>query len=150
MFNLDAEGRLRSWRDFRSSLNSLPADIAIQKTADLWASAPFVPYYLDSDEPDVWPDPWQLITENYYCDLAKCLGIIYTLALTTHKTALDIEYRRYVDPKTQHVYNLAWLGQGKYIVNLIDREIVNKTQFDKTLQLGQALTAEQLKLEHLL
>lgn len=150
MFNLDAEDRLRSWRDFRSSLNSLTVDLAIQKTADLWARAPFVPYYLDPDEPDTWPDPWTLITENYYCDIAKCMGIVYTMSLTTHRNTLEIEYRRYVHPKTNHVYNLAWFDQGKYIVNLIDGEIVNKQQFDKILQLSQVLTAEQLKLEHLL
>lgn len=150
MFNLTAEDRLRSWRDFRLSLNSLTLDSAIQQTANLWSRAPFVPYYLDPDDSDSWPDPWTLINENYYCDIAKCLGIVYTMLLTTHRSTLDIEYRRYTHPETHHVYNLAWFDQGKYIVNLIDGEIVNKQQFDKRLELSQTLTAQELKLEHLL
>ena len=150
MFNLPAEDRLRSWRDFRFSLNSLTLDTALQQTADLWARAPFVPYYLDPDDHVNWPDPWTLINENYYCDIAKCLGILYTMSLTTHRNELEIEYRQYTHPETHHVYNLAWFAQGKYIVNLIDNEIVNKEQIDKKLVLGQLLTAEELKLEHLL
>mgnify|MGYP006269827999 CR=1 FL=1 len=147
MFKLNAEDRLRSWRDFRSSLDSLPIDEAIYRTAEFWSHAPFSPYYLDPKDPANWPDPWQLISENYYCDIAKCLGIIYTISLTAHRTNLIPEFRMYVDPKNRHAYNLAWFNQGKYILNLIDGEVVNNEQFDKTLKLNQVLTADQLQIE---
>ena len=147
MFNLPAEGRLRSWRDFRFSLNSLPLDTALQQTADLWACAPFVPYYLDPDDHTNWPDPWTLITENYYCDIAKCLGIVYTVSLTTHRNELEIEYRQYMHPETHHVYNLAWFNQGKYILNMVDGEVLNNKQFDKTLKLKKQFTSLELQLE---
>jgi len=147
MFKLSAEDRLRSWRDFRNTLDSLPLDQALSRTADLWATAPFNPYYLDPADPSAWPNPWELITENYYCDIAKCLGIIYTISLTVHKSDIDIEYRSYVDPKSRHVYNLAWINQGKYILNLIDGELVNNEQFDKTLTLVQTLLSADLKIE---
>jgi hypothetical protein len=149
MFNLNAEDRLRSWRDFRSSLNSLPLNQALARTAGLWASAPFVPYYLDPEDVQAWPNPWDLIDKNYYCDIAKCLGIIYTISLTAHKSDIEPEFRSYTNPKTQHVYNLAWFNQGKYILNLIDGEIVNKEQFDQALILNQTVTAAELQLENL-
>jgi hypothetical protein len=149
MFKLSAEDRLRSWRDFRNSLDSLSLEQALAHTAELWARAPFSPYYLDIKDPDSWPDPWQLINENYYCDIAKCLGIIYTIALTTHRTDLEIEFRSYTDPKNRHSYNLSWFNEGKYILNLIDGEIVNKEQFDKTFRLNQVIAADKLQIEHI-
>jgi hypothetical protein len=145
MFQLRPEDRLRSWREFRSAINLLPTEEALLRTADFWAHAPFVPYNLDPDNTTTWPDPWTLILENSYCDVAKCLGIVYTVSLTDHK--IDIEYRQYEDLKTRYVYNLAWFDRGKYILNMVDGEIVNKKQFDETLKLKQKYTAVDLKLE---
>jgi hypothetical protein len=145
MFHLSAEERLRSWREFRSTLESLTVEEALACTAEFWARAPFVPYNLDTDHLETWPDPWTLIYENRYCNVAKSLGIVYTMSLTSHK--LDIELRQYVDIKTQYEYNLAWFDQGKYILNMVDGEIVNKTQFDETLKLKYRFTAVDLKLD---
>jgi len=149
MFKLSAEDRLRSWRDFRNSLEKLPLEQALSQTAELWSRTPFSPYYLDINDPTNWPDPWQLINENYYCDIAKCLGIIYTISLTTHIKDLEIEFRNYTNPKTRHSYNLSWINQGKYVLNLIDGEVVNKEQLDKTFKLNQLLTADKLQIEQL-
>jgi len=148
MFQLPTEDRLRSWREFRYTLDTLPLDEALSHTAEFWSNAPFVPYNLDPDHAETWPDPWSLIDENIYCDLAKCLGIVYTVSLTQHKTALDIEIRIYQDPANGYEYNLAWINQGKYILNLIDGEIVNNEQFDKTLKLKHKFTATELQLEN--
>jgi hypothetical protein len=148
MFQLKPEDRLRSWREFRTTLESLPIEQALAQTAEFWARAPFVPYNLDSAKPDEWPDPWTLIIENSYCDIAKCLGIVYTMSLTGHRKNLDIEFRIYEDPKTRYSYNLAWFNRGKYILNMIDGEILNNEQFDKTLKLIKQFSTEQLKLEH--
>lgn len=148
MFQQPAEDRLRSWREFRTTLESLPLEIALAETAEFWRCAPFVPYNLDFSDLTTWPDPWTLIDENIYCDVAKCLGIVYTISLTEHKTNLDIEIRQYVDLKTGYEYNLAWINQGKYILNMIDGEVLNIEQFDKTLKLKQQYTAVDLQLEN--
>jgi hypothetical protein len=149
MFQLRTEDRLRSWREFRSSIGNLSLKDALSKTAEFWANAPFTPYYLDSDTTETWPDPWQLIDENVYCDIAKSLGIIYTMLLTNHKNDLDIELRIYVDTTTGAEYNLAWFNQGKYILNLVDREVVNNEQFDETVfKLKRLYSSLELKLEN--
>jgi hypothetical protein len=147
MFHLKAEDRLRSWRDFRSTLDSLPLDQALNQTAEFWTGAPFTPYHLDPDSVATWPDPWTLIDENIYCDLAKCLGIVYTVLLTTHRTNLDIEIWVYEDPTTHHEFNLACFDQGKYILNMIDGTVVNIKQVNETLTLKRRITATELKLE---
>jgi len=146
MFQLRTEDRLRSWREFRSSLNLLPLEEALVQTAEFWADAPFVPYNLDPDDLTTWPDPWELLEENVYCDLAKCLGIVYTILLTDHTTELEI--RVYKDSKTGHEYNLAWIDQGKYILNMIDGELVNIKQLGDTLKPKRTYTAVDLQLEH--
>lgn len=148
MFQLKPEDRLRSWREFRAKLESLPIEQALTQTAEFWARAPFVPYNLDPAQIESWPDPWTLIDENVYCDIAKCLGIVYTITLTKHRSDLDVELRVYQDPKTRYEYNLAWINQGKYILNMIDGEVLNIKQFDKILKLKKTYTAVDLKLNN--
>ncbi|CAB4129177.1 hypothetical protein UFOVP112_275 [uncultured Caudovirales phage] len=148
MFQLPAEDRLRSWREFRSAIESLSIEQALAQTSEFWAGAPFVPYNLDTESMSNWPDPWTLVYENSYCDVAKCLGIVYTMSLTGHKKNLAVEIRVYEDPKTRYRYNLAWFNQGKYILNMIDGEVLNNKQFDKTLKLVKQYSEEQLQLEN--
>ena len=148
MFQLTAEDRLRSWREFRTAIASLPLEQALAQTLELWSSAPFVPYKLDYRDQDRWPDPWTLIDENVYCDIAKCLGIVYTIALSEHRTDLDIQMRVYKDPATGYEYNLVWVNKGKYILNMVDGEIVNNKQFNKTLTLKHKYTAVDLKIDY--
>lgn len=147
MFQQKPEDRLRSWREFRSTLDLIPLEQALAQTAEYWARAPFTPYYLDPDDPSRWPDPWTLIMENTYCDVAKCLGIVYTVTLTTHRTDLDIVFQQYTDTRNNHVYNLACVNQGKYILNMIDGEVVNTKQIDKTLALTKQYR-EELQLDN--
>lgn len=148
MFQLKPEDRLKSWREFRSELDQLPLEDALIQTAKFWADTPFVPYNLDTSNVSNWPDPWTLIEENIYCDVAKCLGIVYTLSLCKHRTNLDIELCVYKDTNTGYEYNLAWINQGKYILNMIDGEIVNKVQIEKTFQQKHRFTAVDLKLDY--
>jgi hypothetical protein len=84
MWNLLPSERLRYWHDFRKKISKLEKDDAIKETHHLWCYAPYVTNYLTTDQIDTWPDPWELISDNYYCDLAKALAMSYTLYLTDH------------------------------------------------------------------
>jgi len=147
MFKLSAGDRLDRWKSFRYSLNEFSIGEAIELTYELWASCPFIPFYLDPDNPTDWPNPWTLLAENYYCDLAKVLGIIYTLHLTNHGKILKPEIRIYYNIKTKHTYHIAYLCNGKYVLNLIEGEILNKEQVNQELKLKYRYTAADLKLE---
>ena len=142
MFKLQATERLTRWRDFRKSLEDLPLEKAVQATVDFWQSCPFSPYYLDPNDPNSWPNPWTLIEENYYCDLAKALGMLYTIHFTKHQP--EVELRVYIDPETRYQYNLVWIDGGKYVINLIEGDVVNK-QLTDNLKL-KVKYAEELKL----
>jgi hypothetical protein len=147
MFKLKPSDRLDRWKSFRYSLNEFSIGKAIELTNELWAACPFTPFYLDPENPNSWPDPWTLLEENYYCDLAKVLGIIYTLHLCNHGADLRPELRIYINTKTRHTYHIAYLCDGKYVLNLIEGEILNKEHINQELKLRYRYTAADLKLE---
>lgn len=147
MFKLPTSGRLAHWKTFRNQLDVMSLPQALKATQQLWQTCPFTPFYLTVDQPSSWPNPWDLIIENYYCDLAKCLGIVYTLYLSNHKNMLDPEIRVYYDTHTHYQYHIAYFADGKYVLNLIDNELVNKEQINQELKLKYRYTAADLRLE---
>lgn len=149
MWSLNSESRLQKWKRFREDISSMPLEQALQATSEFWNGAPFTPYYLDNEDPKNWPDPWTLIHENYYCDVAKSLGILYTLMFSKHGTLLEPELRVYYNSEKKYFYNLAWFNNGKYILNMQDEAIVNIEQLDKELELKYRYTAEALNLSEL-
>jgi hypothetical protein len=100
MFKTPSGQRLAIWKKFRFEINSLPVESAVCEVNEFWSKCPFIPFYLDPNDSKSWPNPWELIQENYYCDLAKSLGIIYTLHLTNHGILLDPQLRIYLNKKT--------------------------------------------------
>lgn len=147
MWSLKSESRLQKWKRFREDISKMPLEQALQATSDFWHEAPFTPYYLDNENPNNWPDAWTLIHENYYCDVAKSLGIIYTLMFSEHGNGLLPELRVYYDPTKRYFYNLAWFNDGKYILNMYDESVVNIEQLNKELELKHKYTAEVLNIE---
>ena len=63
--------RMAIWRELRQQLDTLSLCDALKETTNFWSFAPYVDHYLDSHDVSRWPSPWELLTENYYCDLAK-------------------------------------------------------------------------------
>ena len=80
MFNLYSNERLAEWKSFRDRLET--SETPFQDVADLWSKAPFVSKYLNPNDPSSWPDPWKLILDGTFDDLAISLGMLYTIALT--------------------------------------------------------------------
>lgn len=144
MWKLKPDERLARWLAFRKKLDTVTFEHALDLVQDFWFDAPFTPYYLDPEKPETWPDPWTLISENYYCDLAKALGIAYTIYLSKHKPELEI--RVYYDAETKYAYNLVLIDKGKYVINLLDDEIVNINSLDK-LTLKFKYSSKDLNLD---
>ena len=114
MFNLYGNERLTEWKKFRDSLES--SNDPLTRVAELWATAPFVNPYLDSKNPNEWPDPWHLVLDGKLDELAICLGMLYTIKLTQrfmdsnceiHKSMLpnNLEPSFYLVVDQQHVMN---------------------------------------------
>jgi hypothetical protein len=147
MWKSTVSDRLDKWKSFRQSINNLPVEQALDAVAQFWIQAPFTPYYLDHERPDLWPDPWTLIEENYYCDLAKALGIVYTLYLSEHK-GLELKLRIMKSSSKERIqYNLVFVDQEKYVLNLEHGEVVNKKSIPKDLELIIEYDRDSLKLD---
>jgi hypothetical protein len=118
------------WKEFRKEIGQLSLDSAVSEVANMWGGAPYINYYVNPNNPKEWPDPWTMLAENYYCDLAKALGILYTIYFSEHKNAHP-EIRIYYDYKTKERHNVVWLKNGKYILNWWPYEIVNTSDIEK-------------------
>ena len=146
-WNLRVNDRLTQWKDFRHQLDRLPLESAVVELNNMWSTAPFVNYNLDPSDPNSWPDPWTLLAENYWCDVAKSLGIAYTIYFSSHKLT-PMEIRVYYDYKDKTKHCVAWLDDGKYILNYWPYEIVNTKQIEeKQLQLLYQYSSTDLQLE---
>lgn len=97
VFDLYGNERLTEWRNFRNKIETslTPLEDSIQ----FWRKAPFVSPYLDPFSPDTWPDPWHLVIDGKFDDLAICLGIMYTLKLTQRFMNENFEIHMAVDLK---------------------------------------------------
>lgn len=148
MWDLRPEERLREWKSFRLAINKMNLEQALEKTSHLWSYAPYVSHYLSPDLPQEWPDPWTLIHENYYCDLAKALGMFYTVYLCDHyKQIKHLKLQVYKNPTNLDMHYIVSINQGKYILNLVFDTIVNKSSIAKDLELKYQYTVDDLKLD---
>lgn len=149
MWNSTPDERLREWKQFRETIGQLPLLEACIKTTHLWSYAPYVAHYLDPNQKESvvsWPDPWTLLYNNYYCDVAKSLGMLYTLYLSKHASN-NIELLLGVDIKSKEPYNIVSVDNGKYILNLEFDTVVNKEQVPLTFIIKHKYTATDLNLD---
>jgi len=114
------DARLASWNQLRDYCQNSPLESALIAINAWWFCAPWQPYYLHWDDQPVWPDPWQLLSDNVYCDLARGLGIVYTISMLdrtdTGPTTLIL---------TEDGSNLVLVAKEKYILNWEADQIVN-------------------------
>jgi hypothetical protein len=146
MWKLNPAQRLERWRELRHQMSQLPLDEALDICAQFWAPAPTAPWYLETNDINNWPDPWQLIQDNYYCPLAKALGMLYTIDLSEH-TGVDLEIRVYNNQSDRAIHNLVWIDQGKYVLNSEDAVVLNKTHITQDYKLQFKISSNELKLD---
>ena len=111
--------RLASWNQLRNQSLVWPLDQALVSINSWWFNAPWIPYHLHWDDRPTWPDPWQLLSDNLFCSLARGLGILYTISMLDRA---DIQTAQLLDIGSD---NLVQVESGKYILNWDSEQIVN-------------------------
>ena len=129
MWSSTFSDRLTAWADLRSNCQSLDLEPALTAINSWWFNSPWQPYYLHWDDRPTWPDPWQLLSDNVYCDLARGLGILYTITLLDRADMADAEL-----VLTEEGDNLVLVAKEKYILNWNRDSIVNNKPEVKTTQ----------------
>jgi hypothetical protein len=112
VFDLYGNERLTEWKHVRDNLEN--SDTALDDVAEFWGRAPFVFQYLDPDNRLGWPDPWKLILDGKYDDLAICLGMLYTIRLTDRFKSTKTEILEVLDSK-----------EKRFILVVNDEKVLN-------------------------
>ena len=119
MWETNFEERLADWFNLRQAAQQLTQPAQLQLINDWWYQAPVVPRVINWTQEDTWPNPWDLLNNKGYCELARALGIVYTIML--------LEPQQYTDLKIvfNGQDNLVLVDQGKYILNWAPGEMLN-------------------------
>ena len=124
MWHSQFDRRLAAWNDLRNQSADQALPTLLQNINSWWHQTPWCPYHLHWDDQSTWPDPWQLLSDNVYCDLARALGIMYTVVLTDRSDLADSSI---IETESG---NLVQINQGKYILNW-GREVVLNTSLEQ-------------------
>jgi len=132
MWQSHTDKRLASWIDLR---NSCKENYALEKVIitihDWWQQAPMVLRYLHTDLVKDWPDPWELIAENTYCSLAKCLGMCYTICMLDRQDISglcisEIDNNDYIVQVNNGLYVLNWNVDEIVNITLLENHEITK------------------------
>ena len=113
------EQRLHAWGVLRETVQHASVEQLLADINTWWFHAPWRAYHLHWDDRAIWPDPWQLLSDNIYCDLARGLGILYTITLLDRADLQDSVLAE------ADQGNLVLVQQGKYILNWDSEQVLN-------------------------
>lgn len=141
-YDINCRDRILEWRRWRQHLDGMDWHLCLEEVARAWHLVPRINHYLSPDLLDDWPNPWELINDNHYCDLAIALGIFYTLSLTSHKEAENIKLEIY--RSHEGFDNLCIVDERKYCLNWSSGKVVNIPTFENK-NLAYSYSKEDLK-----
>lgn len=140
IFQSTYEARLQAWFQLRQYVINLPIEQQCITIDEWWQRAPLVTHHLHPYDMENWPDPWELLSENNYCEVARALGMCYTLMLVGVK---DIELVLATNETAEDVV-LVLADNAKYIMNywpntvisnsLKDFKVVNKLDLETIIK----------------
>lgn len=119
MWETTYQERLLDWYQLRQHCQRYNQEQALYAINNWWWSAPIINRAVQWHDYPNWPNPWDLLNNNGYCELAKALGIMYTIMM--------IDYPLYTSLELVQVENdnLVLVDRGKYILNSAPGEILN-------------------------
>jgi hypothetical protein len=115
MRDTSIQDRLAIWFAFRQRLDQLSFEKAIHEVNAFWTSAPISNQYYSIDLPDQWPNPWDLLVENHYDNIAIGLGMLYTIGLMQGNPKVEFKCARSNEKSCDRA--LVWAQDGKYVLN---------------------------------
>jgi hypothetical protein len=112
-FQLNYETRLKNWYKLREDLVNKDTKTKCVEVDNWWQRAPLINHHLHPYDINNWPDPWELLSENTYCEVARGLGMCYTLLLMN---ITDIEFVLASDSQGNDT-SLVLVDNAKYVLN---------------------------------
>ena len=143
MWNNSPEDRIREWRNFRIDLPTQNTLQCLYDVAKFWATAPQSNQFLAPDLPETWPNPWELLHDNYYDDIGLALGIYYTLLLSDRFNKEDIVFN-VLDHKNTPINVVQVHDQ---VLNYDFGEVINTKQLPKDCKIKYQYDYKTLNAE---
>lgn len=129
MVEKDYVSRIKLWRNFRLQLEQ--SDNPFHDTIMFWNTVPTSTIAADPYDNNTWPNPWELLKENTYCEFTKILAIYYTLQLTERFSQSAFEIHIVLDKKESAI---------KYLL-FVDNQIIGYYN-DKSIDANDLPTLE--------
>jgi hypothetical protein len=129
--------RLESWNQLRQQTATCDVESALGQINAWWFQTPWRAYHLHWDDRATWPDPWQLLSDDLYCPLARGLGILYTITMLDRA---DLQDAVLVEVNSD---NLVQVAKKKYILNWDADTILNINLAGSRTR--HSVTQEQIK-----
>ena len=126
IFQSTYEARLQAWFQLRQSVINLPIEQQCITIDNWWQHAPLVNHHIHPYDMENWPDPWELLSENTYCEVARALGMCYTLMLIGVK---NIELVLATNETAEDVV-LVLVDNAKYIMNYWPNTVISNSLKD--------------------
>lgn len=142
MFDKKYEERLISWATFRDSLEE--SEDPLRQCLELYNTAPLVSMYTDPWDTSTWPDPWQLLDENQYCEFNIVLGMCYSLQLTKRFSVVDFEIHICIDEVKSDMHYLLIID-NKYVLGYDRGAVMTTDLLPKTLKPQQTYRMQPLQ-----
>lgn len=143
MWTKSPEERIHAWRLFRLDLHTQDTLQLLNTVAKHWATAPQSHQFLATDLPETWPNPWELLHDNYYDDVGLALGIYYTLQLSNAFDKEDINYN--VLELNGDIINVVQVQD--YVLNYDFGEVINTKQLPSDCKIRYQYNHKNLNVE---
>jgi hypothetical protein len=129
--------RLASWTQLRQQAAIADPESALKAINAWWFNTPWRAYHLHWDDRATWPDPWELLSDDIYCPLARGLGILYTITMLDRADLQDSVLTEIGSD------NLVLVQNKKYILNWDPEQVLNINPTGTKAR--HSVTQEQIK-----
>lgn len=143
IFQTNYESRLQSWFDLRNKLQDADIVTKCVEVDTWWQRAPLVNRYLHILDSDAWPGPWELLADNTYCEVARALGMCYTLLLLGIDDVSIVE----ATDNTGDDVVIVLVDNAKYVLNYWPNMVVNINSNDFTIRRTIDISKIKTKLQ---
>lgn len=133
MLSRTYEDRLIAWKNLRSRLDY--EEDPVQCAIDFWKPIPEVSRSIDPYDAKTWPDPWEMIEENSFCEYTKVLAIGYTLMLTEKCKDWHYEIQIGLDRNHSKLYYI--LLAGDHVVGIEEEKSIHISKLPKNIHIQQ-------------
>lgn len=130
--------QLAAWYQLRQQLET--SNTPLEDTSKFFTRLPRVKIYTDPYDSATWPTPWELISENEYCEFNLILGMCYTLQLTERFKSIQPKINVSIDTINKTVYYLLFVGDKVYY----DEDWMDVKSLPKSLKTQKIYAMKQL------